>query len=217
MAPSQVSKPLTKVYPVFKEGVICNTYNPNLTGQVTALQEPNRPLDMFIDYSNLPYTPLPSIPDPRKLPPSSLRSIATAFAKTNPSARFAVLRLWSSPHFYPLMLGFDKRQELAFQDSAGRAWVWKFIPKDMTYSEWSIHNQARLRVEPFKQMFGEKVIVRGDLFLVMGVDEEELIKFATGVVFAIQTRPWRLEVDLWRSFVNVDAKFVEELHDKWLD
>ena len=61
------------------------------------------------------------------------------------------------------------------------------------------------------------MVQKRDLFLIMGRDEEELRKVATGVTFALQTRPWPLEVDLWRSFVNVDLGFLEGLDDRWLD
>ena len=63
----------------------------------------------------------------------------------------------------------------------------------------------------------ERVIVKRNLFLVMGTDEDDLFELAAGVTFAIQTRPFRLEVDLWKSFVNVDIAFLEALNDKWLD
>ena len=60
-------------------------------------------------------------------------------------------------------------------------------------------------------------MVRRDLVLVMGSNEPDLKEMATAVTFAIQTRPWRLEVDLWRSFVNVDRTFLEGLDDGWLE
>ena len=60
-------------------------------------------------------------------------------------------------------------------------------------------------------------MVRRDFFLFMGVDEQDLQKMATAVTFATQTRPWRLEVDLWRSSVNVDLAFVEGLAEEWLE
>ena len=51
----------------------------------------------------------------------------------------------------------------------------------------------------------------------MGEDEEDLLKYATAATFAIVGEPWRLEVDLWRSFVNVDMGFLENLKEEWLD
>lgn len=115
------------------------------------------------------------------------------------------------------MIGPHKWYEFSFLDANGRCWQWKFIPKDMPCSEWSVHHQCRLRLEPYLPLLKENVVVKRDLFLVMGKDEEDLKRFATGVTFAVQTRPWRLEVDLWRSFVNVDLGFLEGLDDRWLD
>jgi hypothetical protein len=87
----------------------------------------------------------------------------------------------------------------------------------MPFSEFSIHNIARSRVERFQRLFGQKVIVCRDAYLVMGETEDECHKFSCAVTFAVQTRPWRLEVDLWRSFVNVTGEFLESLPDRWLD
>ena len=80
-----------------------------------------------------------------------------------------------------------------------------------------MHHQARMRIEPFKHLFGDKVVVRRDMYIVMGEDETDLLGLSTAVTFAIQTKPWRLEVDLWRSFVNVDAAFVQSLDDRWIE
>ena len=62
-----------------------------------------------------------------------------------------------------------------------------------------------------------KVEIRRDLFIVMGVGEKDLMRVATAVTYAVQTKPWRLEIDLWRSFVNVDMAFLKEMGDEWLD
>lgn len=153
-----------------------------------------------------------------KEPPSkeALLSTAHKYARDNPGARFAALRLWSAPHFYPLMIGPTTQCNVAFTDGQGRAWEWKFIPKDMPYSEWSVHHQATLRIEPFKRVFGRNVFIKSDLILVMGTDENNLLTLAAAATYAIQTDPWRAEVDLWRSYVNVDFCFLENLHDVWL-
>jgi hypothetical protein len=115
------------------------------------------------------------------------------------------------------MLGLDKRSMCAFLDDRGRAWEFKFIPKDMPYSEWSIHQQLSLRLEPFKKIFGQQVLVCKDLVLVMGKDEKECRRMSEGVTWAVQTKPWRLEVDFWRSFVGVTGEFLEEVDRRWLD
>ena len=183
-----------------------------------AAREPGRDLDFNIDYRHSgSHSEIPrELQDPR-IPTETLRIRSRNFSKSNPKARFAVLRLWSAPHFYPLMLGIDTRENLCFQDGVERCWEWKFVPKDMWSSEWSMHHASRMRLAPYKRQFEERVIVKRNLFLVMGTDEDDLFELAAGVTFAIQTRPFRLEVDLWKSFVNVDIAFLEALNDKWLD
>ena len=87
----------------------------------------------------------------------------------------------------------------------------------MPYSEISMHQASRSRLQPYHHLLGKNVIVSRDKFLVMGEDEAELAKFSIATTFVIQTEPWRLEVDLWRSFVNVEVGFLEELQEGWLD
>jgi len=91
------------------------------------------------------------------------------------------------------------------------------VPKDMPCSEFSIHHSAKQRIAPFKKFLGKKVIQKRDKLLVMGTDEKELFTLVAATTFAIQKNPWRLEVDLWKSFVNVDFGFLEGLNDKWLE
>lgn len=66
-------------------------------------------------------------------------------------------------------------------------------------------------------LFKGKLEVRRDLIVVMGTGEADLKRLVTAVGYAVVTKPWRLEVDLWRSFVNVDGEFVEGVGDGWLD
>ena len=87
----------------------------------------------------------------------------------------------------------------------------------MPYSEWSVHQQARLRIKPFERKFRDRVLIKHDLFLVMGTDEKHLQKLVTAATYAIQTDLWRLEVNLWSSFVNIDLEFLEDLNNGWLD
>lgn len=204
---------------MYKAGVIQPSYERNAAGQAIASSEPGRGLDLYIDYrvgsDNIIINS--DVLDPRRITRADLLAKASAFASAQgPSARFAVLRLWSAPHFYPLMLGWNRRPTCSFLDSVGRVWDWKFIPRDMPYSEWSIHHQARLRIAPYKRLFGEKVICKSDLYLIMGKDEAELKQITTGVAFAVQTEPWRLEIDWWKSFVNIDIDFLQGLHEWWL-
>ncbi|MCJ1290653.1 hypothetical protein MMC34_002195 [Xylographa carneopallida] len=177
---------------LFKEGVLTTSRHEGAAGYAIAAQEPGRKADLYCDYrQKIGAVHMPSdMADPRTITIDSLRTRAREFSKNNPQARFAVLKLWSAAYCYPFMLLASKRWQWSFHDCIGRVWEWKFIPKDMPYSE-------------------GKVVLKSDLFLVMGEDEKDLQKLATAVTFAIQTRPWRLEIDLWKSFVNVDLKFLK--------
>jgi hypothetical protein len=203
---------------VFRAGVISNSYG-NAAGVAIAHAEPGRAHDVYIDYrDNIPLSRIVShLTDPTPLNRDFLVQRAQKYRAQHPSAKFSVLRLWSAPHFYPLMLGVDRRSMLAFLDDRGRCWEWKFVPKDMAFSEWSIHQQLSLRLEPYKEVFGAQVVVAKDLVLVMGRDESNLRQLSEGVTWAVQTKPWRLEMDFWRSFVNVDVGFLEGLAAAWLE
>ena len=203
---------------LYKTGVIQNSYASQTAGRAMAAKEPGRDSrDFYIDLRAL--TDKMKMKAFLELPPSLDHFLGTArkFAKQHQNARFAVLRLWSAPHFYPLMVGLENRINTEFTDGLGRAWEFCFVPKDMPGSEYSIHHASRLRIMPFQKLFKDKVLIKRDLFLVMGEDEQDLLKYAVATTFAIQTDPWRLEVDLWRSFVNVDMGFLEGLQKEWLD
>ena len=93
------------------------------------------------------------------------------------------------------------------------------MPKDMPGSEWSIHFNMEQALGKFKRQlhFGKQVLPRRDLIFVMGSDEEELMKLTIGATYAVQARPWIREIDLWKSFINVDEDFLKGLHRWWLD
>ena len=148
--------------------------------------------------------------------PAILNS-ARDFASGHPNAKFAVFRIWSAPHFWPLMIGHDNRLWSSFRDTVGRAWEWRFLPKDMPFSEWSIHYNTKLRLLPYKQVIGlgKKVFLKKDIVLVVGEDEEDLLERAIMVAFAITSEPWRVEIDLSKSIVNVDLGFLEGLDPLW--
>jgi len=134
--------------------------------------------------------------------------------------RFSVLRIWSNPYFSPLMIGYNLRDSTQFIDTAGRPWEWLFIPKDMPESEWSFYNTLNIRLNHiFEHLpsLKKQVTFRGDIIQVAGKDEMDLFRASTIVTFALQTKPWMREVDLWRSFINVDLAFLEGLHRSWLD
>ena len=59
--------------------------------------------------------------------------------------------------------------------------------------------------------FGEHVILKGDMYFLMGKDQAELKRLTAGVAWAVQNEPWRLEIDRWNSFVNVDVTFLDGL------
>ncbi|EKG18620.1 hypothetical protein MPH_04093 [Macrophomina phaseolina MS6] len=202
---------------LYREGVICPSYCSYANGPAISLTEPTRPgkPDLFFDWRlSIPEVRLPpTLQDPFTIEP--LVSHARRFAKNNPGAVFSALKLWSPPHFWPLMLGIDNRDNTSFTDGAGRTWEWKFIPKDMPFSEWSIHQSARMRIEPYRHFFGKKVVCRKDMFLIMGKDKEECKKLTTAAMWAINTRPWRLEVDPWKSWWGVGLEFLEGLDDRW--
>ncbi|KAK4148517.1 hypothetical protein C8A00DRAFT_19662 [Chaetomidium leptoderma] len=261
---SMAVKPIiAKLYKAGMIGPAAREAHPDLVpGNATASTEPHRPgqLDLFIKFSNagkfwegVPPTFVDYKDWPQLLP--AARAFASKCkASNNKTARFSLLRLWSAPHFYPLMMMLPRRPSASFIDPVGRVWEWKFIPKDMALSEWSIHNTIMLRLGYLReQMMGlglgfqtpadkargrlfadvlysgqdkwrhgqcdldERVVQRGDLIMVMGEDEKDLLRWCTVVTFALQTKPWLREVDLWKSFVNVDLEFLEGLDEFWLD
>ena len=201
---------------LYKAGILANHYDYECPGRAMAVTEDGREQDLYLDLRAMK-----NITFQRDIghPPSTehLLSSARKFSKINPSARFALLRLWSAPHFYPLMVGFQFRDLSSFTDALGRNWEWNYLPKDTPGSERSMHHTAQSRILPFKHLLGDKVIVRRNLYLVIGTDEEDLEKYATATTFVIQMAPWILEVDLWKSFVNVDMDFLEGLDKKWWD
>ncbi len=181
-------------------------------------KEPGRDkYDFFIDWrKNVSTRSMgPEMKDPRKVP--SFKGTARSFTSKNPNARFAVLTLWSAPYFYPLVVSYQNRDGTSFRDLVGRTYNFMFVPKDMPCSEWSMHHNASLRLQPWAKFFKDKVVVKRDKYLVMGSDEKELFRLASAMTFAIQMRPWMLEVDLWQSFVNVDVDFLEQLDGRWLE
>ncbi|EEU39678.1 uncharacterized protein NECHADRAFT_104871 [Fusarium vanettenii 77-13-4] len=184
---------------LYVAGVVAPAYIQNdsqvVLGMATAKAEPHRPgkLDLFINYEdrygNFPMVFPPSFVHPSKWP--HVLPTAESFAKKNEGARYALIRLWSAPHFYPLM--------------------------DMPGSEYSAHHTTERRLKLLEKQFEGHVMSRADLILVMGKDDDELLKYCTAVTFAIQTKPWLREIDLWKSFINVDLEFLQGLDPYWLD
>ncbi|EHK97021.1 hypothetical protein M7I_7276 [Glarea lozoyensis 74030] len=203
---------------LYKAGVIRTRPDEYYSGQVTCTTEPSRPntLDMFIDYRHQMdnITMGSHMQNPYLIP--SFKTTAAAFQAKHPEARFSVLRLWSAPHFYPLMIGPHNHDATSFRDILGRRFIWMFIPKDMPCSEWSMHHTIRLRVEPHEAYFNGRVKIKRDKLLVMGETEDECLKLTCAAVMAVQMRPWRMEIDVWKSFFGVERGFVEGLDEAWL-
>jgi len=87
----------------------------------------------------------------------------------------------------------------------------------MPQSEWSKQHNIDLRLARIKKQFGRQFEVKRDIVLVMAEDEEEMPGLLTQMVFQIQTHNCGYEVDWWRTFVNVELGFLEELDKAWLD
>ncbi|PNP50352.1 hypothetical protein THARTR1_08956 [Trichoderma harzianum] len=125
------------------------------------------------------------------------------------------------PDTLDLFINYDDPRKLfpatSFLDSVSRPWEWKFLPKDMPGSELSMHNTTAKALENVKERLQDRIAYRGDLILVMAEDVAELLKNCTAATFAVQTRPWLREIDLWKSFVNVDLDLLKGLDPVWLD
>ena len=74
-----------------------------------------------------------------------------------------------------------------------------------------------LRLKRWSSQLDANVKLKRDIILVMGKDQAQLEEMVTATVFALHTAPWRLEVDFWRSFVDIDVPFLERLDKRWLE
>jgi hypothetical protein len=102
-----------------------------------------------------------------------------------------------------------------FVDDRGRPWQWRFLPKNSPWSESRVQMEMEHRMKLFN--FGDQVIVARDPLMVMGKDKMDCRRLSEGVTWAVQAQLWLQEVDFWRSFVDVDAAFLEGLDHKWLE
>ncbi|KAL8925664.1 MAG: hypothetical protein Q9208_003347 [Pyrenodesmia sp. 3 TL-2023] len=207
---------------LYKAGIIGPTYESSqyIPGKAMAAPGADGKRDLYIDLRCIEDAIIFPRHIQRPPPKESLFTSMRAFVVNHPNARFSALRLWSAPHFYPLMNGLDKRHLTGFTDALGRAWEWNFVCKDMPYSEISMHHTVSGRLDRFRRQLGDRVLHMRDLLIVMGTDEQDLLKYTTAAIFAVQTEPWRLEIDLWRSFINVDLDFLDwldGLKKDWLD
>ncbi|KAK4650917.1 hypothetical protein QC762_0115000 [Podospora pseudocomata] len=145
---------IAKFYRAGMIGPACVEPRPDVVpGFATANTEQHRPdkLDLFIMYSStdefvqgMP----PSFIDYRDWPellPAARRFAAIYKTKT---PRFALLRLWSAPHFYPLMMLLPMRQAVSFLDPVRRAWECSVYSKGRAHErmECTQHNDVAARV-----------------------------------------------------------------------
>ncbi len=80
-----------------------------------------------------------------------------------------------------------------------------------------MHRRSTAQLKSFECLLGKNVAVNCDKVLVMGQDAKSLWCLAMITTYAIQTKPWIFEVDLWKSFVNVDVQFLEGLRKYWIE
>lgn len=224
---------------LYKAGIVKPAYAGNepteTSGFAVANTEPHRPgkRDLFLCYENWGTRDSPDrLLDPKDWP--DLRAVARKFAITPTVAtatggsggrawpRFALLRLWSAPHFWPMMISGSNAVGSRFLDSEGRVWEWRFLPKDWPFAEQAVHNVGIAAIAALQEALhgtgatvAEHIVHRGDLFLVMAFGERDLLRWCVALALALQTKPWHREVDLWRSFVNVDLDFLEGLDAAW--
>ncbi|KAF2197150.1 hypothetical protein GQ43DRAFT_484368 [Delitschia confertaspora ATCC 74209] len=204
---------------LYRSGIITPSYMREFSGIAVASSEPGRREDLYLDYRlHVPHMkPKMALEDPAPYDRDYMLMRARTFAQMNPNARFALLRLWSAPHFYPLLFSYENRILSTFLDDRGRLWEFRFMPKDMPFSEWSVHQQTSSRIKAARHAFKDQAIAATDVIFLMGKDEKDLRMLASAATFVVQTKPWRLEIDFWKSFVNVDLKFMEELHERWFE
>lgn len=201
---------------LYKAGIIAPWYSQDTAGQAFAAPDPSTKVpSMFIDYRRCRHLDTTT----STYGPIDLLSLAQFYAKKHKSARYALLRVYTHPLFWPLQMGNEVRYPHTFTDAHSRSWQWKFYPKDVDSVHRDMHRVVAGRLERFRaagQLPRHKVFVNRDIILVMGDDQEDLEQLMLGTVFGIQGIPWRLEIDFWRSFVDVGVEFLEGLDKEWL-
>jgi hypothetical protein len=78
---------------LYKHGIIRPSYAEIVQGAVTAAREPNRPLDLYVDYTKMGFCPNT---DPTARDRDYIVKMVKGFVVNHPSAKFSALRLWSS-------------------------------------------------------------------------------------------------------------------------
>jgi len=102
---------------LYKESIIRNAYIPYAPAYAFAARESGRELDFYCDLRNLIVEII--VPAHIVEPPSTHKLMQTArvSSETHKDARFALLRLWSAAHFWPLMTGMDRRDLHPFSNA----------------------------------------------------------------------------------------------------
>ena len=116
---------------LYKKGGIGNAQLSVTPGQALARTEPGREPNLYFDF-RVTQEDITSRKDVDLHPPTKEQLLLNARTYANlhgPNAHFSLLRVWSAPHFYPLMLGWDNRETTSFTDIIGPVWEWKFLPK----------------------------------------------------------------------------------------
>lgn len=176
--------------------------------------QPNRP-DGYVEYPDLPPFQLPSGATSTDKWPNFMAS-ANRFEAQHPGARFAVLRLWSGPQYYFEPVTDEQRRVLDFVDNCGEIWAWNALPKDAPWSSTVMRESVVRRLALMDERFAGQVLTRGDVVLVMGKTGRELLKLCSCVTYALQSKPWNKEVDLYKSFINFTRRGLTILHPDWL-
>ncbi|KAF2668819.1 hypothetical protein BT63DRAFT_286371 [Microthyrium microscopicum] len=200
---------------LYKEGLIKSSYDPAppqetnpAIGVAIALTEPGRSPAFAISYN---FSVV-------KENPNNLVEEAKAFLKQNPGARFSILRPWSFSMFFPAKFGEALRKKSTFVDMPGRTWECEFLPKESPYSDWYMKQNVEQEIERYTILLPQersKVLHRRDVILVMAENEIDCLRDTMKTACALQSS--RLfELDVNKSFFNVDAEFLERMDARYL-
>lgn len=112
---------------LYRHGLLAPRYKPEYSGCAVCLEEPERPdkPELYFDFREDAQEMKPRQPMQDPLAVTPLLETARDYASKNPDAYFSVIRIWSAPHFWPLMLGYDNRDGTSFADDTGRTWECK--------------------------------------------------------------------------------------------
>lgn len=78
-------------------------------------------------------------------------------------------------------------------------------------SEFAAQQATASCLSPWVKHFEGHVVTLSDLILVMGEDALNCLGFCIAITWAIQTKPWLMEIDLWKRFISIDIKALPRL------